>query len=213
MAYFTNRRQAGRKLAGELQKYKGRDNVIVLGLPRGGVPVAYEVAEALEAHLDVFVVRKLGVPTHPELAMGAIASGGVKVTNDNVIQQAGVSEEQIEDVVREEKQELEEREKLYRGSRPDIDLEGKTVILVDDGMATGASMRAALKALKKHNPKKVIIAVPTAPKDSCEEFRSKVDEMICLQTPTPFWGVGGSYQDFSQTTNQEVRELLEKSEV
>jgi len=213
MAYFTNRRQAGRKLAGELQKYKGRDNVVVLGLPRGGVPVAYEVAEELEAYLDVFVVRKLGVPTHPELAMGAIASGGVKVTNDNVIQQTGVSEEQIDDVVREEKQELEEREKLYRGSRPEIDLEGKTVILVDDGMATGASMRAAVNALKEHNPQKIIIAVPTAPKDSCEVFRSIVDEMVCLQTPTPFWGVGGSYQDFSQTTNQEVRELLEKSEV
>lgn len=213
MAYFTDRKQAGKKLANELQKYKNRDKVVVLGLPRGGVPVAYQVAKELNAHLDVFVVQKIGVPTHPELAMGAIASGGVKVTNENVIRQAGVSEEQIEEVVQEEKQELERREKLYRGSRPDIDLEGKTVILVDDGMATGASMRAALKALKKHNPEKVIIAVPTAPKDSCEEFRSKVDKMICLQTPTPFWGVGGSYQDFSQTTNQEVRELLEKSEV
>ena len=212
MAYFTDRRQAGKKLADKLKKYKSNENIVVLGLPRGGIPVAYEVAEGLNAHLDVFVVRKLGVPSHPELAMGAIASGGVRVTNDNVVNQAGVTEEQIEEVVQKEKQELEKREKLYRGSRPDIDLEGKTVILVDDGMATGASMRAALKALKIHNPQKVIIAVPTAPKESCEEFQSKVDEMICLQTPMPFWGVGGSYQDFSQTTNQEVREILEKSD-
>lgn len=212
MAIFTDRKQAGKKLAKKLHEYKDTEDVVVLGLPRGGVPVAYEVAKELDAHLDVFIVRKLGVPSHPELAMGAIASGGIKVTNENVIHQAGVTEEQIEEVVREEKRELKNRERLFRGARPDLKLKGKTVILVDDGLATGASMRAALQALKEHDPAKIVVAIPTGPEDTCKEFKTKVDEMICLETPTPFWGVGGSYRDFSQTTNQEVRELLEKSE-
>ena len=212
MAIFKDRRDAGKQLAKELSDFKGQDDAIVLGLPRGGVPVAFEVAEALKLPLDVFIVRKLGVPGQPELAMGAIASGGIQVLNDSVIRRAGISESQIEDVAQKEKEELKKREKAYRGARPDIDLHGKTVLLVDDGLATGASMRAAISALQEHEPKKIIVAVPTAPSDTCQEFEPEVDQIICLRTPTPFWGVGGSYQNFSQTTNEEVRELLNKAD-
>lgn len=212
MAIFKNRRDAGKQLAEKLSEYEGQDDVIVLGLPRGGVPVAFEVAKALNVPLDVFIVRKLGVPGQPELAMGAIASGDIQVMNDSVVRRAGISEAQIEEVSQQEKEELKKREKAYRGARPDIDLQGKTVLLVDDGLATGASMRAAISALREHDPEKIIVAVPTAPPDTCQEFEPEVDQIICLHTPTPFWGVGGSYQNFSQTTNKEVRELLNRAD-
>lgn len=212
MAIFKDRRDAGKQLAKELSKFKGQDDVIVVGLPRGGVPVAFEVAKALKLPLDVFIVRKLGVPGQPELAMGAIASGDIQVLNESVVRRAGISDVQIEDVAKQEKEELKQREKAYRGARPNIDLQGKTVLLVDDGLATGASMRAAISALREHNPDKIIVAVPTAPPDTCQEFKPEVDQIICLRTPTPFWGVGGSYQNFSQTTNEEVRELLNKND-
>lgn len=210
MAIFKDRREAGKKLAEELTKYKNQQGVIVLGLPRGGAPVAYEIAEALNAPLDVFIVRKLGLPGQPELAMGAIASGGVRVMNNGVVQRSGVSEDQIKEIVEDEKKRLQEREKIYRGSRPEIDITGKIVLLVDDGLATGASMRAAITALKQLEPEKIVVAVPTAPADTCQELKSMVDEIVCLRTPSPFWGVGGSYQNFSQTSNQEVRALLER---
>ena len=212
MANFIDRTDAGKKLAEKLLEYKDKTNVIVLGLPRGGVPVAFEVAEAIDAPLDVFIVRKLGVPGQPELAMGAIASGGIRVMNENVVRRSGVSEQQIEEIAEKELQELKEREEIYRGARPDIEISGKTVLLVDDGLATGASMRAAVSALKELDPEKIVVAVPTAPADTCKEFESLVDDVICLRTPSPFWGVGGSYQNFSQTTNEEVRELLARSE-
>ena len=212
MTIFENRRDAGKQLAKELSEFKGQNDAIVLGLPRGGIPVAYEVAKALELPLDVFIVRKLGVPGQPELAMGAIASGDIKVMNESVVRNAGISDQQIEEVAHKEKEELKKREKAYRGARPDIDLQGKTVLIVDDGLATGASMRAAISALRKHNPKKIIAAIPTAPRDTCQEFESEVDQIICLRTPSPFWGVGGSYQNFSQTTNEEVRTFLNKAE-
>ncbi len=212
MAIFEDRTDAGKKLAKQLTEYKDKKDVIVLGLPRGGVPVAYEVAKTLHAPLDVFIVRKLGVPGQPELAMGALASGGVRVMNDNVIRQSGVSEKQIEEIVEQERQILKEREEIYRQTRPNVEIAGKTVLLVDDGLATGASMRAAVSALQELNPEKIIIAVPTAPADTCEDFKSQVDQVVCLRNPSPFWGVGGSYQNFSQTSNEEVRELLERSE-
>ena len=212
MANFIDRTDAGKKLAEKLLEYKDKSNVLVLGLPRGGVPVAFEVAEAIDAPLDVFIVRKLGVPGQPELAMGAIASGGIRVMNENVVRRSGVSEQQIEEIAEKELQELKEREEIYRGARPDIEISGKTVLLVDDGLATGASMRAAVSALKELDPEKIVVAVPTAPADTCNEFDSLVDEVICLRTPSPFWGVGGSYQNFSQTTNEDVREFLARSE-
>ena len=208
---FQNRREAGQALAQELSDYADRDDVVILGLPRGGVPVAYEVAEALGAPLDVFVVRKLGVPRNPELAMGAIASGDVRVTNDDVLRMSGVSDEQIERVVEEERQKLKDREEIYRGARPRVDLKGKTVLLIDDGLATGATMRAAVRALHEHNPETIIVAVPTAPPETCSEFEDLVSDIICLETPRSFMGVGGAYRDFSQTTNEQVRELLEKA--
>jgi putative phosphoribosyl transferase len=208
---FQDRREAGQALAKELSDYADREDVVVLGLPRGGVPVAFEVSEALDVPLDVFVVRKLGLPRNPELAMGAIASGDVRVMNDEVLRRSSVSDEEIEGVVEEERDKLEEREKIYRGARPRIDLEGKTVLLVDDGLATGATMRAAVNALREHDPAKVVVAVPTAPPETCSEFEDRVDEILCLETPRSFMGVGGSYRDFSQTTNEEVRDLLERA--
>jgi putative phosphoribosyl transferase len=208
---FQDRREAGQALAKELSDYADREDVVVLGLPRGGVPVAFEVSEALDVPLDVFVVRKLGLPRNPELAMGAIASGGVRVMNDEVLRRSSVSDEEIEAVVEEERDKLEAREKIYRGARPRVDLEGKTVLLVDDGLATGATMRAAVSALREHDPAKVVVTVPTAPPETCSEFEDRVDEILCLETPRSFMGVGGSYRDFSQTTNEEVRDLLERA--
>lgn len=208
---FEDRRTAGEELAQKLSEYANREDVVVLGLPRGGVPVAFEVAKALKAPLDVFVVRKLGLPGNSELAMGAIASGGVRVMNEDVVHMTDISDEAIENVAEKEQEQLEEREEIYRGARPGIDLADKTVLLIDDGLATGATMRAAVTALREHNPEKIVVAVPTAPPETCSEFEDVVDEMICLTTPRTFMGVGGAYRDFSQTTNEEVRTLLEKA--
>ncbi|HKZ78828.1 MAG TPA: phosphoribosyltransferase [Pyrinomonadaceae bacterium] len=207
--FFRDRTEAGRFLAGKLSEYAGRPDVIVLALPRGGVPVAYEVAEALHAPLDVFVVRKLGVPGYEELAMGAIASGGVRVMNERVVNYLDISQGTIEIVTNREKRELERREQLYRGPRPPVSLRGRTVIIVDDGMATGSTMRAAVQALRQQQPTKIIVAVPVGARETCNTFRSEVDTMcVCAITPEPFDGVGLWYRDFSQTTDEEVRDLL-----
>jgi putative phosphoribosyl transferase len=196
-------------LAAHLAAYAGRPDVIVLALPRGGVPVAFEVAQALGAPLDVFLVRKLGMPGHEEFAIGAIASGGVTVLNEETLRDYGVSRSQVEDVVEAEQRELERRERSYRGDRAFPDLSGRTVILIDDGLATGSTMRAGVAALRQERPARVIVAVPTAPPETCDELRVIVDEMVCLMTPEPFYAVGLWYEDFSQTTDEEVRELLE----
>jgi putative phosphoribosyl transferase len=208
---FANRAQAGEELASKLRAYAGRSDVLVLALPRGGVPVAYEVARALHAPLDVFTVRKLGVPGYEELAMGAIATGGVRVLNHEVTSQLDLSEWLIDTVARREQEELERRERLYRGERAPPDVQGRTVILVDDGLATGSTMRAAAIALKKKRPAKLIIAVPVAAPETCAELRTEVDEVVCAVTPEPFVAVGTWYSDFSQTSDEEVRELLNRA--
>lgn len=205
---FDDRRDAGRELAQSLGKYAGRDDVVVLGLPRGGVPVAFEVAGALGAPLDVFLVRKLGVPGHEELAMGAIASGGVRVLNDDVLSAAGVGRDQIEQVAARELEQLERRELAYRGDRPPLDLRGRIAILVDDGLATGATMRAAITALRDRGAGAIVAAVPTAPQETCEALRREVDEIVCARTPDPFTAVGIWYRDFTPVSDEEVRELL-----
>ena len=205
---FQDRREAGRVLAGELRQYAGRPDVLILALPRGGVPVAHEVAQALDAPLDVFVVRKLGVPGHEELAMGAIATGGVRVLNEDVVRPLGIPAEVVDQVARREMQELARREALYRENRPPADVRGKTVILIDDGLATGSTMRAAAIALRQLGSKRLVVAVPTAAPETCDEFRREVDEVVCAITPQPFHAVGAWYEDFSQTTDEEVRELL-----
>lgn len=205
---FQDRQEAGRALAARLQKYAGRSDVIVLALPRGGVPVAYEVAEALGAPLDLFLVRKLGTPGHRELAMGAIASGGVRVLNDEVVRWYGIPPEAIEAVAREEQRELERRENAYREGRPAASLEGKIVILVDDGLATGSTMRAAVQAARQRNPSKVIVAVPVGARDTCDELSAAADEVLCARMPEPFSAVGQWYLNFEQTTDDEVRQLL-----
>jgi putative phosphoribosyl transferase len=211
MLRFKDRTDAGRRLTDELVHYREQDDLLVLALPRGGVPVAFEVAKALSAPLDIFVVRKLGVPGHEELAMGAIASGGVRVLNDRVVHMMGVSERVISTVAERELQELERREHAYRGSRPPPTIQDKTVILVDDGLATGATMRAAVEALKQQSPGRIIVAVPTAAPETCAEFRAEVDEIVCAETPQPFYGVGMWYENFSQTTDEEVNDLLSRS--
>jgi putative phosphoribosyl transferase len=198
-------------LADRLAEYAGRSDVIVLALPRGGVPVAYEVASALHAPLDVFLVRKLGMPGHEEFAIGAIASGGVRVLNEETLLDYGVSREQVEAVLDVEQRELERRERRYRGDRPFPDVASRTVILIDDGLATGSSMRAAVAALRQERPSKIVVAVPTAPRETCAELRQIVDQMVCLMTPEPFYAVGLWYEDFSQTTDEEVRELLDSA--
>ena len=208
---FRDRRDAGRRLAARLTAYAGRADVVVLALPRGGVPVAYEVAQALGAPLDVFLVRKLGMPGHEEFAIGAIASGGVIVLNEETLRDYGVSRDQVRAVVEAEMQELERRERSYRGDRPFPDLAGRAVILIDDGLATGSTMRAAVAALRQDRPARVIVAVPTAPPETCDEMRAIVDEMVCLITPEPFYAVGLWYEDFSQTSDEEVRELLDRA--
>jgi predicted phosphoribosyltransferase len=205
---FRNRRDAGQVLAGLLDRCRGRADVIVLGLPRGGVPVAYEVATALGAPLDVFVVRKLGAPRHEELAMGAIASGGVTVVNDDVVRGLGVPPETVERVAEREGGELRRREQAYRQGRPFPDVAGKVVIVVDDGLATGSSMRAAVEALRRLRPARIVVAVPTAPEPTCRELEALADEVVCATTPFPFYAVGASYRDFAQSTDEEVRELL-----
>jgi predicted phosphoribosyltransferase len=211
MLPFRDRDDAGRQLGRALaDKLGNRDDLIVLGLPRGGVPVAAHVAEALGAPLDVFIVRKLGVPGHEELAMGAIASGGVRVMNRDVLDYMSIPLQIIDGVAAREQRELERREREYRGARPPLDVRGKTVIVVDDGLATGSTMRAAVNALRKMEPRAVIVAVPLAAKSTCEDFRRDpaVDEIVCLRTPEPFQAVGLWYEDFAQTSDEEVHELL-----
>ena len=208
MFRFKNRVQAGQYLADKLMRYSGASDAIVLGLPRGGVVVAHEIADKLGLPLDVFLVRKLGVPGYEELAMGAIASGGTRVMNEEVMRQIRIPASVVEAVAEREELELKRREAAYRGNRPPLEVKGLTVILVDDGLATGATMRAAVTALRKQNPGRIIIAVPTASPEVCNEFRADVDEILCGMKPTPFHAVGVWYEDFSQTTDEEVRQLL-----
>jgi predicted phosphoribosyltransferase len=208
---FRDRTEAGRLLAERLQEYAYRDDVLVLALPRGGLPVAHEVARALHAPLDVFLVRKLGVPGQPELAMGAIATGGILLLNENVVEALGIPETEIHAVIAEEKDELERRQRLYRDDRPPPDVASHTVILVDDGLATGSTMRAAVLALRRLGPARVLIAVPVGAPETCYEMREVADDVVCVQTPDPFYAVGLWYEDFSQTTDEEVREFLARS--
>jgi putative phosphoribosyl transferase len=205
---FEDRREAGRALAARLRTYAGRSDVVVLALPRGGVPVAFPVAEALDAPLDLFLVRKLGTPGHRELAMGAIASGGVRVLNDEVVNWYGITPEAIDAVAREEELELRRREAAYREGRDGIPLEGRIVILIDDGLATGSTMMAAVKAVRQRQPAKVIVAVPVGAPDTCEALSTVADEVVCVRTPEPFSAVGQWYLDFDQTSDEEVRQLL-----
>jgi putative phosphoribosyl transferase len=208
---FPNRTEAGRQLAEKLIKYAGRADVIVLGLPRGGVPVAFEVAQRLGVPLDVFLVRKLGVPGFEELAVGAIASGGVRVLNEDVMRAIPNVDEVIESVTARETAELERREQTYRDGRPAPELRDRVVILVDDGLATGATMRAAVKALRQRGVAKIVVAVPVGPPDTCREFEDEADETICASAPEFFQAVGQYYEDFSQTSDEEVRELLARA--
>lgn len=208
---FRDRSDAGRRLAAKLQEYANRPDVIVLALPRGGVPVGYEVARALGAPLDVFLVRKLGFPGQEEFAMGAIASGGVRVLNTELLRRFHVSEDSIARIVARELTELERREQAYRGSTAPPSVRGRTAILVDDGLATGSTMQAAAAALRRLEPARIVVAVPVGPGSSCEEFGGVVDEVVCAETPEPFQAVGQWYDDFSQTTDEEVRELLERA--
>jgi putative phosphoribosyl transferase len=208
---FANRFEAGRILASKLGEFSGRSGVVVLALPRGGVPVGYEVAQALQAPLDVFVVRKLGTPGQEELAMGALAPGGITVLNHEVIQALGIPQQTIDAVVAREERELERREREYRDGRPAANIRGKITILVDDGLATGSSMRVAAKALRKEAAAQIVVAVPVASPSTCAEFETEVDKVVCATTPEPFWAVGQWYRDFSQTTDEEVRELLARA--
>jgi len=204
---FRDRAEAGRALAAELSSYKNRNDVIVFALPRGGVPVAYEVARALGAPLDVFLVRKLGVPGHEEYAMGAIAEGGAMVLSEGVIRELHIPQRAVEATVQKERAELERRARLYR-SGPPPQVRGRTVILVDDGLATGSSMRAAVAALRSLDPARIVVAVPVAARETCEALRQEADEVVCARTPEPFYAVGLWYEDFEQTSDEEVGELL-----
>jgi len=208
---FRDRPEAGRALGVKLASYSDRSDVVVLGIPRGGVPVAFEVAAALDAPLDVFLVRKLGAPRQEELAMGAIASGGVRILNPTVIESMRISPEEIERVAQREEKELRRRELSYRGERPPLDLDGRIAILVDDGLATGSSMRAAVGAVRKLHPARIVVAVPVAPPTTAREMRRIVDDLVCVATPEPFYSVGRFYQSFDQTTDAEVRDLLRRS--
>jgi putative phosphoribosyl transferase len=209
---FRDRRDAGARLGEALAHLKSQDDLVVLALPRGGVPVGYEVARALGAPLDVFVVRKLGTPGQEELAMGALASGGTRVLNDGVVQALGIAPDAIEAVTAQERQELERRERLYRGARPAQAVEDRTVILVDDGLATGSTMRAAAAALRQRQPRAIVVAVPVAAAATCRELGEEVDGIVCLSTPEPFLAVGQWYADFSQTSDDEVRQLLQAAQ-
>jgi putative phosphoribosyl transferase len=205
---YKNRSQAGRELADALQPYANRPDVLVLALPRGGVPVAYQVAKSLNAPMDLMLVRKLGLPGHEELAMGAIATGGIRVLNAEAIQGLGISEAQIEQVAAREWQELRRRERIYRDDRPIPEVQGRCVILIDDGLATGATMQAAIAALRQQRPSEIVVAVPVAPPGTVASLRQQADAVICPAMPEPFCGVGVWYEDFSQVTDAEVRELL-----
>ena len=211
MALFRDRRDAGRKLAQKLSAYANRSDVVVLALPRGGVPVAYEVALVLNAPLDIFTVRKLGLPGHEELAMGAIATGGARVLNQDIVRTFNIPQGVVEAVAKRELKELERRERVFRGDRVMREIHDKTVILIDDGLATGASMQAAIMGLRAKGPARIVAAVPTAAPETCEAFKQKVDEMVCATTPEPFYGVSRWYEDFSQTTDEEVQTLLEEA--
>lgn len=208
---FRNRRDAGRLLAEQLSHYSTAPNVTVLALPRGGVPVGYEVATVLKVPLGIFLVRKLGVPGHEEFAMGAIASGGLWFVNNDVVRQLEISSQQIQRIVHREREELERRAEVYGPEFSENDVRGQIVILVDDGLATGSTMRAAVNALKQQQPERIIVAVPVASASTVEELQNEVDEVVCLEMPEQFHAVGNWYEDFSQTTDEEVRELLEKA--
>lgn len=212
MQKLQNRTHAGQVLAERLVAYKNQKTVVVLALPRGGVPIGFEIAKKLHLPLDVYLVRKLGVPGHEELAMGAIASGNIIIFNEEVIQSLSLSQEQIKAVIEFERQELDRRNRCYRGNKPFISVENKTIILVDDGLATGATMRAAVLSLKKLHPAKIVIAVPVGASDSCHKLESEVDEIICVFTPTPFYGVGMWYEEFPQTSDEEVIQLLQQAQ-
>lgn len=208
---LKDRTEAGRLLAQKLTAYANREDVVVLALPRGGVPVAFEIATRLNAPLDVFIVRKLGVPWQEELAMGAIATGGVRVLNEDVVRLCNITDEQIASVEAKERKELERREQAYRGGRPAPDVSGRTVILVDDGIATGTTMRAALAALKKLQPSRIVVAVAVAPQSTYDELKAEADEVICLLTPEMFFAISRWYERFAQTTDEEVRDLLARA--
>ncbi len=205
---FLNRDDAGSRLAKELHAYAGRNDVLVLGIPRGGVPVAFQVAAELVVPLDVFVVRKLGTPAQPELAFGAIASGGIRILDAQIVESMGISEAEIERITAEESKELDRRERAYRGGRAPLNIRNKTVILVDDGIATGASTRAAIAALRELKPAKIVLAAPVAPASTCRHLRQEVDYFVCLETPEPFYAIGAFYEDFSQVSDEEVTTLL-----
>jgi predicted phosphoribosyltransferase len=205
---FANRREAGLELARQLEHFAGRTDIVVLALPRGGVPVAYEVARALGAPLDVFLVRKLGLPGHRELAMGAIASGGVRVLNNDVVAWYRIPDVIIDEAAREEQAELERRERLYREGQPPVELAGRVVLLIDDGLATGSTMKAAVQAVRARAPSRIVVAVPVGAPDTCQEFQTIADEVVCARIPQRFNAVGQWYRDFSQTSDQEVRQLL-----
>jgi putative phosphoribosyl transferase len=209
--YFRDRSEAGRLLAAKLRAYANRSDVIVLALPRGGVPVAYEVASALRAPLDIFLVRKLGVPGYEELAMGAVATGGVRVLNDEIVRGLRIPDYVIDAVAAWQLQELARRERLYRGDRPKPNVQKRVAILVDDGLATGATMLAAIQAVRQQQPAQIVVAVPTASPEACEEMKTEADDVVCAITPAPFHSVGLWYEDFSQTTDEEVRDLLARS--
>jgi putative phosphoribosyl transferase len=209
---YRDRSEAGQVLATRLMAYAGRNDVLVLALPRGGVPVAFEVAKALDAPLDVLLIRKLGVPGHEELAMGAIATGDVRVINQEVVRMLRIPDHIIDAVAAREQQELQRREHLYRDDLPAPEVTGRTVILVDDGLATGSTMRAAVTALQQQHPSHTVVAVPVAAPTTCNEFQVEVDEIVCAQTPEPFYGVGFWYEDFSQTSDKEVHDLLARAE-
>lgn len=208
---FRDRVDAGRKLAKQLVKYANLSRVIVLGIPRGGVPVAFEIANALNAPLDVFLSRKLGVPGQEELAFGAIATGGVQVLDHELIEVVGISEHQIHRITEAVKNELDRREKVYRGNRPPLNVKGQTVILVDDGIATGSSMRAAVRALRLMEPARIVVAVPVAPPSARHLLRGEADEFVCLQTPDLFFAIGQFYEDFSQLADEDVTGLLQRA--
>lgn len=212
MQRFLDRRNGGRQLAEKLSKYAHRTDVIVLALPRGGVPVAYEVAHALNASLDVLIVRKLGLPGHEELAIGAIASGGIRILNEDILHALAVDRSVIDRVTEQEMEELQRRERQYRGERNALDVHGRTVILVDDGLATGASMLAAVHALRNRQPAEIVVAVPTAAPQAVDLLRPEVDEVVFVISPDPFEGVGKWFEDFSQTTDEEVQKLLEAAD-
>ena len=209
--YFRDRIEAGHMLAQRLQAYRNGSDVLVLGLPRGGVPVAYEAARELNVPLDVFIVRKLGVPGHEELAMGAIATGGVRVLHQAVIRELGIPQEIIDRVTESEAKELERRQHLYRSDKPLPAVQGRVVIIIDDGLATGSTMKAAVAALRQQQPMRLVVAVPTAPAETCKELQQMADEVVCVVTPEPFYAVGGSYVDFRQTTDEEVRDLIKRA--